>query len=106
MIRYEYEELVDAFENSLLTELRGHGSGSDFLRTWVPDPDLAKSLINMADAAALENVAAFEVGVAAGNRASLDVAALASALAGTYEVTSAGGTSGGIVLTFSRDGAR
>jgi hypothetical protein len=106
MIRFEYEDLVNSFEHSLLTELRGHGSGSDFLRIWVPDPDLTKSLTNMADAAEIENVAAFEVGIAAAHRADLDVATLTRSLAGTYAVTSTEGATGGIVLQFNREGAR
>ena len=63
IVQFEYENLVNLFERSLLTELRGHGSSGEFIRLWVPDADIVKSLTNMADAAELEGVASFEVNV-------------------------------------------
>ena len=48
-----YEKLVSDFEESLLTQLRGHGSTADYLELWVPDSDPVKSLLNMVDAAQL-----------------------------------------------------
>ena len=47
-----YEELVRAFEEALVTKLRGHGAEADYLEMWVPDEDPVKSLLNMVEAAA------------------------------------------------------
>jgi hypothetical protein len=49
----EYETLVRDFEEALLTQLRGHSAGSEYLRLWVPDNDPVKSILNMAEAALL-----------------------------------------------------
>jgi hypothetical protein len=46
-----YEELVRAFEEALVTKLRGHGAEADYLEMWVPDEDPVKSLLNMVEAA-------------------------------------------------------
>jgi hypothetical protein len=46
-----YEVLVRAFEESLMTKLRGHGAEADYLEMWVPDDDPVKSLLNMVEAA-------------------------------------------------------
>ena len=86
-MHFEYENLVALFEQALLTELRGHGSGGEFLRSWVPDTDVTKSLINMADAAALENVPAFAVGLSAQAAPALNLPELTEALADTFQVT-------------------
>lgn len=100
-MRFEYEKLVGMFEDALLTELRGHGASSDFLRTWVPDPDAAKSLINMADAAAIESVPYFEVDIAARLLSPAAVAELTDALRGTYAVKTNGGDKDRMVVRFS-----
>ena len=103
-MRFEYDDLVQMFENALLTELRGHGASGDFLKLWVPDPDVTKSLINMADAAGLENVAGFEVGLSAPSRAALNTADLTAALAGQYDVAVTG-PGDGAVITFTQAGS-
>lgn len=103
-MRFEYENLVKMFENALLTELRGHGSGSDFLRTWVPDPEPVKSLINMADAADLESVAGFEVDIANEHMTTSGVAEIAAALKGIYTVSSTT-NAGRVVVNFSKANA-
>lgn len=46
-----YEALVRAFEEALVTKLRGHGAEADYLEMWVPDEDPVKSLLNMVEAA-------------------------------------------------------
>ena len=33
----DYEALVEAFEEALVTKLRGHGAEADYLEMWVPD---------------------------------------------------------------------
>ncbi len=47
----DYEALVRAFEEALVTKLRGHGAEADYLEMWVPDEDPVKSLLNMVEAA-------------------------------------------------------
>ena len=47
----DYEELVEDFESSLMTKLRGHGPTADYLEMWVPDADPVKSILNMVEAA-------------------------------------------------------
>lgn len=46
-----YEVLVRAFEDALVTKLRGHGAEADYLEMWVPDEDPVKSILNMVEAA-------------------------------------------------------
>lgn len=46
-----YEVLVRAFEEALVTKLRGHGAEADYLEMWVPDEDPVKSILNMVEAA-------------------------------------------------------
>ncbi len=46
-----YEDLVKAFEEALVTKLRGHGAEADYLEMWVPDADPVKSILNMVEAA-------------------------------------------------------
>lgn len=48
----DYEELVRAFEEALVTKLRGHAADADYLEMWVPDEDPVKSILNMVEAAA------------------------------------------------------
>ncbi len=104
-MRFEYENLVKLFENALLTELRGHGASGEFLRSWVPDPDPAKSLINMADAAALENVPAFEVEIAEESLPAGAVSELIGALKGSYAVRADKSAAGRLVVTFANENA-
>ena len=49
MERFNYQELVDHFENSLLTTLRAHSAASELFELWVPDPDVVQSIVNMVD---------------------------------------------------------
>ncbi len=105
-MRFEYENLVNMFENSLLTELRGHGSSSEFLRTWVPDPTPAKSLINMADAAELESVEAFEVEISSQALPPDGVAELTAALKGMYAVTTEPAKDDRLLVKFTSETAR
>ena len=49
MERFNYQDLVDHFENSLLTTLRAHSAASELFELWVPDPDVVQSIINMVD---------------------------------------------------------
>ncbi len=49
--RLHYEELVEDFNRRLLTQLRGHGAGPDYLETWVPEEDPVKSILNIVELA-------------------------------------------------------
>ena len=49
MERFNYQDLVDHFENSLLTTLRAHSAASELFELWVPDPDIVQSIVNMVD---------------------------------------------------------
>ena len=49
----DYDHLVRDFEQSLLTQLRGHGASGGFLEMWVPDEDPVRGLTGLFDAAEL-----------------------------------------------------
>lgn len=59
-----YEELVEQFEDGLITQLRRHSVSLDYLEMWVPDPDPAKGILNLVEAA--EAFGESEVSVAVG----------------------------------------
>lgn len=46
-----FEELSADFNQKLVTQLRSHGSGSEYLETWVPDENPVMSILNMVEAA-------------------------------------------------------
>lgn len=50
-VDFDYEQLVAAFNHSLNTQLRGHGSENRYLETWVPDEDPVKGILNMVESA-------------------------------------------------------
>jgi hypothetical protein len=50
-ITFDYEILTSEFNHKLITQLRSHGSGSEYLETWVPDEDPVMSILNMVEAA-------------------------------------------------------
>lgn len=47
----DYDELARAYEETLLTTLRGHGAAAPFLDIWVPDEDPLRGLLSMVEAA-------------------------------------------------------
>jgi hypothetical protein len=100
-----YEEMVQEFQGSLLTQLRGHGLAIDYLETWVPDADPVKSILNMVEAAEAAGKDAFSLQVSA---ATLDPAArqrLAGMVAGLGAFTTeAAGTE--LLLHFTGIGAQ
>ena len=49
--RLQYEDLVEEFNRSLLTQLRGHRAGAEYLETWVPEDDPVKSILNIVESA-------------------------------------------------------
>ncbi len=46
-----YEDIVAAYQRSLVDVLRGHAVGEPYLELWVPDEDPVKSILNMVEAA-------------------------------------------------------
>lgn len=50
MIEFDYERLAADFKDRLVTQLRSHGAGNEYLETWVPDDDPVKSIVNMVEA--------------------------------------------------------
>lgn len=56
-----YEEIVDDFENRLLTQLRQHSAIADFLEMWVPDTDPVQSITNMIEAAEIYGSESFDL---------------------------------------------
>jgi len=56
-----YEQLIKDFEESLLTQLRGHNNEAGFLEIWVPDPEPRKSIVNMTEAAEIYGLPEFEL---------------------------------------------
>ena len=50
-ILLDYAQLFTDYTTTLGTKLRGHGAAQDYLELWVPDEDVVKRLIAMADAA-------------------------------------------------------
>ena len=59
----DYDRLVRDFEQSLLTQLRGHGASGGFLEMWVPDEDPVRGLTGLFDAAELAGLGSVEVSV-------------------------------------------
>ncbi len=88
-----YETLVEEFERSLLTQLRGHGTALPYLEGWVPDEDPVLGVLNLLEAAEIGGEAAVSLLI---SQATLPAARLpelrqhAEAL-GRVELTEAGG---------------
>lgn len=60
-----YEELSADFNQKLVTQLRGHGAGSEYLETWVPDEDPVMSILNMVESAQSAGLASMTIRFAA-----------------------------------------
>jgi hypothetical protein len=48
---FEFEALTADFHRKLVTQLRNHGAGNEYLEMWVPDENPISSMINMAESA-------------------------------------------------------
>ncbi len=85
----EYERLVGDYKNNLMTTLRNHSAGADYLETWVPDDDHLKSLVNMIEAAQAHGEDRIEIAVGPQIAAALDAPALIDTAAklGTVAIT-------------------
>lgn len=61
----DYDALVTAYNTSLVTHLRGHTAGADFLELWVPDEDPVQGLVDLADAAMQRQVGEMRIRISA-----------------------------------------
>ncbi len=50
MIKIDFYNLINSYENNLLDNLRGFGVDKDYLKFWVPGTDNLKSFLNLIDA--------------------------------------------------------
>ena len=99
-----YEELVQQFENALLTQLRGHNNDSGFLEMWVPDPDPVKSMLNMVESAELAGLGEFSLRIAQSTINEAALGSLASELDGLATLQHRADSPSHWLLTFSRIG--
>src|SRR5262249_32751104 len=65
-VRIDYKELVDYYNQSLVSQLRNFSMGHPFLEVWVPDDDLTKSLLGIFEAASAANITE-EITIVLGN---------------------------------------
>ena len=72
----DYEQLLAEYSESLLTVLRGFRPGAEFLETWVPDDDHAKSILNLAESAQLNGTERLALRLGPEALAALDIAQL------------------------------
>ncbi|HEC90942.1 MAG TPA: hypothetical protein ENI55_04680 [Alphaproteobacteria bacterium] len=76
----DYEALVTEYQSGLVDKLRNFGPAADFLELWVPDADLAESLVAMVDAAAAAGTVNFALFIDRRLAARLNMNALSEAL--------------------------
>ena len=50
MIRIDFNELLDNYNNNLLDNLRGFGKDTEYLKFWVPGVTPEKSFFNLIEA--------------------------------------------------------
>lgn len=62
-MQVRYEEIVDEYERGLQTRLRGFRPAHDFLDTWVHDPDPARSILSMLEAAELGGIKDLDIAI-------------------------------------------
>jgi len=99
-----YEDLVEDFNRSLVTQLRRHGAEAEYLETWVPDEDPVKSIVNMVEAAGAYGRDELRVSVAAATLPAARHAALRAELGalGRVEIRPAGERSEIVVTGIGR----
>ena len=61
MIRIDFNQLLDNYNNNLLDNLRGFGKDKEYLKFWVPGVTPEKSFFNLIDALKESNVYEFLV---------------------------------------------
>ncbi|MBC7905459.1 MAG: hypothetical protein H7Y60_01770 [Rhodospirillaceae bacterium] len=82
----DYDDLVARYNTGLVDNLRSFGFHTDYLDMWVPDEDVARSLLNLMEAAATVGCPALSLRLGAESLASLDFAGFEAAAAGRGRV--------------------
>jgi hypothetical protein len=97
----DYEELVQQFETSLQTQLRGHNNDAGFLEVWVPDPDPVNSILNMVESAELSGMEGFDLRVRQSTLGGDGLARLKAKLHGLSALSESAEGRSHLVLRFS-----
>lgn len=87
MVRLNYEEMVDAYWDSLNTVLRGFNAQGEFLDLWVPDEDGVSSILNLVEAVQEGGQDALELTVGKETIAQMDLARLEEELVALGQVS-------------------
>lgn len=61
MIKIDFVNLLNSYENNLLDNLRGFGKDKDYLKFWVPGTTPASSFFNLVDALAESEIYLFKI---------------------------------------------
>jgi hypothetical protein len=61
MIKIDFVNLLNSYENNLLDNLRGFGKDKDYLKFWVPGTTSASSFFNLVDALAESQIYLFKI---------------------------------------------
>lgn len=85
-LRLNYEEMVDAYWDSLNTVLRGFNAQGEFLDLWVPDEDGVSSILNLVEAVQEGGQDGLELSVNQETLAQMDLARLEEELVGLGQV--------------------
>lgn len=90
----DYEAVVADFNTKLVTQLRSHGAEFEYLEMWVPDPDPARSILNMVEAAQAYGQREIQVRVAETtlSRAGVDMLRAEIGRLGKISLTTSGDT--------------
>jgi len=99
----DYDRLVHAYKDSLVTTLRGFTPGADFLALWVPDDDHHKSILNLVESAESAGLKGVSVRIGAETARTLDVTRLESMLA-DFGTVRAAADGDGILLEIAYGG--
>ena len=97
-----YEDLVRQFENTLLTQLRGHHSDVEILEIWVPDPDPIKSIVNMVESVWLSDTVTLELQIRKSTLSIPQLNAIQIQLGDTTDITVHVADEVSFVLVFSQ----
>jgi hypothetical protein len=83
----DYDDVISRYEASLNTMLRGFRGGARFLENWVHDPEHAKSILNMIEAARTGGLAEVTILLGTATLASVEIGSLRALAAplGTVE---------------------
>ena len=59
----DYDEIIEDYQNSIQTKLRGFKPKHDFLEMWVHDEDHALSILNIVESAEINNISDLSIQV-------------------------------------------